>query len=69
MNDAVFSLSISGSGKSVELVDFGMLHKTQLNGALTENTIQYLLPYLTADQICTFLKAYHNDSVTEVFGT
>lgn len=65
MNDAVFSLSISGSGKSVELVDFGMLHKTQLNGALTENTIQYLLPYLTADQICTFLKAYHNDSVTE----
>ncbi|EFO64999.1 Kinase, VPS15 [Giardia lamblia P15] len=65
MNDAVFSLSINGFGKGVELVDFGMLHKTQLNGTLTENTIQYLLPYLTTDQICTFLKAYHNDSVTE----
>lgn len=65
MNEAVFSLSINSPDKSVELVDFGMLHKTQLNGTLTENTIQYLLPYLTTEQICALLKAYYSSTVAE----
>lgn len=65
VDDAMFSLSINAPGKAVELVDFGLLHKTQLDGTVNENTIQYLLPYLTTDQICTFLQAYHNDCATK----